>query len=46
VFLQVNVEADPHRWPTLASGEMAAPPTVPRRSVGELIALALEDLGR
>jgi hypothetical protein len=45
VFLQVSFEASPGRWPTLAYGDMAAPPSAPRRSVGELVALALEDLG-
>jgi hypothetical protein len=45
VFLQVSFEAGPGRWPSLACGDMAAPPTAPRRSVGELVAVALEDLG-
>jgi hypothetical protein len=45
VHLQLNVEDSPGRWPTLGYGEMAAPPTAPRRSLGELVAAALEDLG-
>jgi hypothetical protein len=45
VHLQINFEANPGRWPHVAHGEMAAPPTAPRRSVGELVAAALEDLG-
>lgn len=45
VFVQVSFEAGPNRWPILASGDMAAPPSAPRRSVGELVAAALEDLG-
>ena len=45
VHLQLNVENSPDRWPTLGYGEMAAPPTAPRRSLGELVAAALEDLG-
>jgi hypothetical protein len=45
VVLQVSFQADPGRWPSVACGELAAPPSAPRRSVGELVALALEDLG-
>jgi hypothetical protein len=45
VVLQVSFEAGPNRWPTLGRGEVAAPPSAPRRSKGELIAVALEDLG-
>jgi hypothetical protein len=45
VFLQVSFEAGPGRWPSLACGDMAAPSSTPRRSVGELVAAALEDLG-
>ncbi len=45
VYLQVNFEASPGRRPSVGHGDMAAPPTAPRRSVGELVAAALEDLG-
>jgi hypothetical protein len=45
VVLQVSFEAGPKRWPTLGCGEVAAPLAALRRSVGELVALALEDLG-
>jgi hypothetical protein len=45
VVLQVSFEAGPNRWPTLGCGEVAAPASAPRRSRGELIAAALEDLG-
>jgi hypothetical protein len=45
VVLQVNFEAGPNRWPTLGCGEVDAPPSAPRRSVAELVAAALEDLG-
>jgi hypothetical protein len=45
VVLQVSFEAGPNRWPTLGCGEVAAPPSAPPRSVGELVAVALEDLG-
>ena len=44
VVLQVSFEAGPNRWPTLGCGEVAAPPSAPRRSLAELIAAALEDL--
>jgi hypothetical protein len=44
VFIQVSFEAGPGRWPSLGCGEVAAPPTAPRRSVDELVAAALEDL--
>jgi hypothetical protein len=45
VVLQVYFEADPRRlWPVWSVGDFAAPPTAPRRSVGELVAAALEDL--
>jgi hypothetical protein len=37
VYLQVNFEASPGRWPSVGHGDMAAPPTAPRRSVGELV---------
>jgi hypothetical protein len=29
--IQVSLEAGPGRWPSLACGEVAAPPTAPRR---------------
>jgi hypothetical protein len=45
VVLQVSFEAGPNRWPTLGCGEVAAPPVTPRRSVDELVAYALKDLG-
>lgn len=45
VHLQIDFNDSPNRWPTLGYGEMAAPPTTPRRSLGELVAAALEDLG-
>jgi hypothetical protein len=45
VFLQVSFEAGPGRWPSLACGDVAAPPTAPRRSMAELVTVALEDLG-
>jgi len=45
VVLQINFEAGPGRWPTWSIGDLAAPPTAPRRSEGELVAAALEDLG-
>jgi hypothetical protein len=45
VVLQVNFEAGPGHRPTLSLGDLAAPPTAPRRSEGELVAAALEDLG-
>jgi hypothetical protein len=46
VVLQVYFEADPRRlWPVWSVGDLAAPPSAPRRSVGELVAAALEDLG-
>lgn len=45
VVLQVSIQAGPGRWPSLGCGQMAAPPWVPRRSVDELVARALEDLG-
>lgn len=44
VCLQVSFQAGAGRWPSVACGELAAPPSAPRRSVGELVALALEDL--
>ncbi len=45
VVLQVYFEADPRRpWPVWSIGDLAAPPTAPRRSEGELVAAALEDL--
>jgi hypothetical protein len=45
VVLQVYFEADPRRpWPVWSVGGLTAPPTAPRRSVGELVAAALEDL--
>jgi hypothetical protein len=45
VVLQVYLEADPRRtWPVWSIGDLGAPPTAPRRSVGELVAAALEDL--
>ncbi len=43
VVMQVSLEAA--GWPMLSWGEVAAPPTAPRRSLGELVALALDDLG-
>ena len=43
VVMQVSFD-DTGRWSSLGCGEVAAPPTAPRRSLGELIALALEDL--
>jgi hypothetical protein len=42
VVMQVSVAVD--RRPSLFCGEGAAPPTAPRRSMRELVALALEDL--
>jgi hypothetical protein len=42
VVMQVSVAVD--RRPSLFCGEGAAPPTAPRRSIHELVALALEDL--
>lgn len=45
VHLQINFEDSPNRRPTLGYGEVGAPPTAPRRSLGELVAAALEDLG-
>jgi hypothetical protein len=46
VVLQVYFEADPRRpWPVWSVGDLAAPPSAPRRSEGELVAAALEDLG-
>jgi hypothetical protein len=44
VVMQVSFD-NAGRRPTLGCGEVAAPPTAPRRSVDELAALALEDLG-
>jgi hypothetical protein len=45
VVLQVSFQAGPNRWPILGCGEVAAPPLAPRRSVDELVAAALQDLG-
>jgi hypothetical protein len=47
VVLQVyfEFEAGPGRWPVWSVGDLAAPPSAPRRSEGELVAAALEDLG-
>jgi hypothetical protein len=46
VILQVYFEADPRRpWPVWSVGDLAAPATAPRRTEGELVAAALEDLG-
>jgi hypothetical protein len=45
VVMQVSFEAGPGRWPSLACDGLAAPPTWPRRSLAELVAAALEDLG-
>jgi hypothetical protein len=45
VYLQVSVEDSAGRRPTLGYGDHGAPPSAPRRSVGELVAAALEDLG-
>jgi hypothetical protein len=45
VVLQIYFEADPGRRPTWSVGDLAAPPTAPRRTEGELVAAALEDLG-
>jgi hypothetical protein len=45
VVLQVYFEAESRRrWPVWSVGDLAAPPAAPRRSVGELVAAALEDL--
>jgi hypothetical protein len=45
VYLQVSSEDSAGRRPTLGYGDHGAPPSAPRRSVGELVAAALEDLG-
>jgi hypothetical protein len=39
VVMQVCFD-DAGRWPSLSCGEVAAPPTAPRRSLDELVALA------
>jgi hypothetical protein len=41
----VQVVVDPHGRLQVGCGEVAAPPTAPRRPLGELVALALEELG-
>jgi hypothetical protein len=40
----VQVVVDPHGGLQVGCGEVGAPPTAPRRPLGELVALALEEL--